>query len=1015
MDKQALTSYENISSKPLSKELNVTEEDRGGMSVSYAFIQHNRVYAGNESFSVPWSNKNLNVQYETFRDKLLPGTEEQLKVKIIGNKGEKIAAEMLVSMYDASLDQFRAHSWSPLDIWPSLTDAVNWMSNGFNAVNSEELHRYDWKYVDLKPKSYDRLLGSGYGGFNEDVVVGYGATKRKDLIGATARVLEGRVAGIAVESKAEEDQAMDSGNANSVSSMPPLAQKGQESVQVRKNFNETAFFYPDLKTDESGNISFRFTIPEALTQWKLLTFAHTKELASGYIAKSIVTQKPLMVQPNAPRFLREGDRMEFSAKVVNLGEKEVTGTAQLELLDAATGKPVDGWFKNVFPNQYFTIAPGQSAAVKFPMEVPFNFSSALTYRIIARADNFSDGEEMAIPVLTNRTLVTETLPLNMRNDLTKNFIFQKLINSSESSSIMHHALTVEYSSNPSWYAVQALPYLMEYPYECAEQVFNRFYANTLASSISNSIPAIKAVFEKWKYADTAALLSNLQKNQELKSALLKETPWVMDAMNESQQKKNIAVLFDLVRVAAESEKAITQLKEAQSPNGGFVWFKGGPDDRYITQYILSGVGHLKKLKAFNADAKQDQQLKSVIDKALPYLDKKLAEDYAQLVKSKVNMNNNHLNPIVIQYLYMRSFFPEYNVASSARSAFEFYRNQSKKYWLNNTKNLQAMIALSAIRSNDRPTAVSIIKSLKENAIHHDELGMYWKEWTTSGYFWHQAPIESQALMIEAFTETSQDEETINELKTWLLKQKQTQNWRTTRATADACYALLMGNSTLQNTSTVQIRLGDKSFSSLAEKAEAGTGYFKQTIPGNQVTPSMGNVQVQVQPQGSSTLKSSWGAVYWQYFEDLDKASSAATPLKLEKKLFVVENSDRGPQLREIGANEELKVGDKVTVRILLKVDRDMEYLHMKDMRAASMEPVNVLSGYKVQGGLGYYEATSDASTTFFFSQLRRGSYVFEYNLFVGLPGNFSNGITTIQSMYAPEFSSHSEGIRVSVK
>ncbi|MES2892681.1 MAG: alpha-2-macroglobulin family protein [Bacteroidota bacterium] len=1015
MDKQALTSYENISSKPLSKELNVTEEDRGGISVSYAFIQHNRVYAGNESFSVPWSNKNLNVQYETFRDKLLPGTEEQLKVKIIGNKGEKIAAEMLVSMYDASLDQFRAHSWSPLDIWPSLTDAVNWMSNGFNAVNSEELHRYDWKYVDLKPKSYDRLLGSGYGGFNEVVVVGYGATKRKDLIGATARALQGRVAGIAVESKAEEDQAMDSGNANSVSSMPPLAQKGQESVQVRKNFNETAFFYPDLQTDESGNISFRFTIPEALTQWKLLTFAHTKELASGYIAKSIATQKPLMVQPNAPRFLREGDRMEFSAKVVNLGEKEVTGTAQLELLDAATGKPVDGWFKNVFPNQYFTIAPGQSAAVKFPMEVPFNFSSALTYRIIARADNFSDGEEMAIPVLTNRTLVTETLPLNMGNDLTKNFIFQKLINSSESNSIMHHALTVEYSSNPSWYAVQALPYLMEYPYECAEQVFNRFYANTLASSISNSIPAIKAVFEKWKYADTVALLSNLQKNQELKSALLKETPWVMDAMNESQQKKNIAVLFDLVRVAAESEKAITQLKEAQSPNGGFVWFKGGPDDRYITQYILSGVGHLKKLKAFNADAKQDQQLKSVIDKALPYLDKKLAEDYAQLVKSKVNMNNNHLNPIVIQYLYMRSFFPEYNVASSARSAFEFYRNQSKKYWLNNTKNLQAMIALSAIRSNDRPTAVSIIKSLKENAIHHDELGMYWKEWTTSGYFWHQAPIESQALMIEAFTETSQDEETINELKTWLLKQKQTQKWRTTRATADACYALLMGNSTLQNTSTVQIRLGDKSFSSLAEKAEAGTGYFKQTIPGNQVTPSMGNVQVQVQPQGSSTLKSSWGAVYWQYFEDLDKASSAATPLKLEKKLFVVENSDRGPQLREIGANEELKVGDKVTVRILLKVDRDMEYLHMKDMRAASMEPVNVLSSYKFQGGLGYYEATSDASTNFFFSQLRRGSYVFEYNLFVGLPGNFSNGITTIQSMYAPEFSSHSEGIRVSVK
>jgi hypothetical protein len=271
-------------------------------------------------------------------------------------------------------------------------------------------------------------------------------------------------------------------------------------------------------------------------------------------------------------------------------------------------------------------------------------------------------------------------------------------------------------------------------------------------------------------------------------------------------------------------------------------------------------------------------------------------------------------------------------------------------------------------------------------------------------------------MIETFTEIGQNQETVNDLKTWLLKQKQTQNWRTTRATADACYALLMGNqSATSGDQKVIIKLGDKTLSPVNEETEAGTGYFKRTIPASQVSASLGKVSVQLEPaRGKSAKTTSWGAVYWQYFEDLDKITPATTPLKVEKKLFVVENTDKGPQLQEINSGRELKVGDKVTVRILLKVDRDMEYIHMKDMRAASMEPINVLSGYKYQGGLGYYETTSDAGIHFFFSRLPRGSYVFEYNLFVGLPGNFSNGVTTIQSMYAPEFSSHSEGTRVIV-
>ncbi len=797
-----------------------------------------------------------------------------------------------------------------------------------------------------------------------------------------------------------------------------LGAKKIEEVKVRKNFNETAFFFPQLKTDAEGNVEFSFTIPEALTQWKLLTLAHTKDAASGYTEKTVVTQKPLMVQPNAPRFIREGDKMEFSAKVVNLTDKEVTGTAVLELIDAATNAPIDGWFKNIFPTQFFTVAAGQSSALKFPMEVPFNFNSAMSYRIVAKTSEASDGEEMAIPVLTNRMLVTESMPLNVRGTNTKTFKFEKLLNSASSTTLSNHALTVEYTSNPAWYAVQALPYLMEYPYECAEQTFNRYYANTLASFVSNSNPKIKAVFAKWKNLDTAALMSNLQKNEELKSALLQETPWVLEAQNEALQKKNIALLFDMVKMSAEQEKAFNKLKEIQLDNGGFSWFKGGRDDRYMTQYIITGVGHLHKLGALISS--NYENVKAIVDKAVPYLDKKIKEDYGDLIKYKVKLSNN-TSFQQIQYLYMRSFFSEIKTAASSQKAVDYYKGQIKKYWLQNSKYMQGMIALALHRGKDAATPKAIIKSLKENAIYNEEMGMYWKDWANGGgYYWHQAPIESQAMMIEAFTDIDGNATTVDDLKTWLFKQKQTQNWKTTKATAEACYALLLGgNNWLAEEKEVSINLDNKIvINSKDDATQAGTGYFKKRLDGEKVKAEMGNITVNLNSSTSKPLNqtsTSWGSVYWQYFEDLDKITSAETPLKLKKQLFKEVNTDKGPSLVAINDGDELKVGDKVKVRIELKVDRDMEYVHMKDMRAACMEPTNFISEYKWQGGLGYYESTKDASTNFFFSWLSRGSYVFEYPMFVTHTGNFSNGITTIQCMYAPEFTSHSEGIRVNVE
>ena len=1054
MNSQPQTAYQILTKGQSALSVQpVSDQDRGGMAASIAFVKHNRVYTEAESFIIPWSNKELNISFETFRDKVLPGSNEKYTVKISGAKGEKVAAEMLAAMYDASLDQFKPHSWSKLNIWPSLYNSINWDDNGFEKVSSDEYNKMEEGSISAIEKTYDRLGVKNlnglidYTGFDVYSWDGYSNGRSLSIRGGAAPKMQALYfsapAAImdsngALEEKSnyrmvkipktEKPDADGDGITDDMDKNPGTndRSKSNEAVQIRKNFNETAFFFPELRTDANGSISFSATLPEALTQWKLMTFAHTKDLASGYTAQTITTQKPLMVQPNAPRFLREGDKIEFSAKVVNLSDKEITGTAQLELLDAATNKPVDGWFKNIFPTQYFTVEAGQSTAVKFPMEVPFNFNSAMSYRIVAKTTDASDGEEMALPVLTNRMLVTESLPLNLKgNETGKTFRFDKLLNSGSSTTISNHALTVEYTSNPAWYAVQALPYLMEYPYECAEQTFNRYYANTLATFISNSIPKIKSVFEKWKTIDTAALQSNLEKNQELKAALLEETPWVLDAQNENQQKKNIALLFDMVKMSAEQAKAINKLKEMQSSNGGFVWFKGGADDRYITQYIITGIGHLKKLKALVNDDSRDMLL--MVSKALPYLDKKIKDDYDWLVKNKVTLSKNNLSDIAIQYLFMRSFFSEYKIPAASQTAVTYYMGQAKKYWLQNSKYSQAMIALALHRSNDAVTPKVIIKSLKENAIVKEEMGMYWKEWATGGYYWYQAPIESQALMIEAFSDIDKTTATVDDLKTWLLKQKQTQNWKTTKATAEACYALLLnGSNWLAQEKEVSIQLGNSLLLTSSDRggtdrSEEGTGYFKKTIEGKNVKPEMGNISVsikskstpQVPPSGGGG--GSWGSVYWQYFEDLDKITTAETPLKLKKQLFVERNTDKGPVLEALADGAELKVGDKVKVRIELKADRDMEYVHMKDMRAACMEPVNVLSEYKWQGGLGYYESTKDASTNFFFSWLSRGTYVFEYTLFVTHSGDFSNGITTIQCMYAPEFTAHSEGIRVSVE
>ena len=992
---------------PLQKTIDISTSDRGGVAISVAFVKNNRVYANDYRIDVPFLNKMLKIDYATFRDKTLPGTKETWKVRISGMKGEKAAAELLTTMYDASLDQFYPHAWRQPGIWNNMNYFGNWRGNeNFTSVASIE------KYVprtweDRFVKIYDRLKVpyESFEGLDGNSRI-YGA-RATDGIAVQEVVLAD-----ALPAPAANKQSLNYTSENQ--STTTQDQTPPPSVQPRKNLNETAFFFPTLYTDSSGNVEFSFTTPEALTTWKWMLLAHTKELAFGYDTKTMITQKELMVQPNMPRFLREGDNIELSARIVNISNGTLNGNATLVFTDPTTNKTIDEIFGNNTSTQSFTAKAGETVPVKFSITVPNHFTKPVTWKIVATASgnnqSFSDGEESLLPVITNRMLVTESLPLPIRNTSEKKFTFPKLLNSSRSKTLQHQGITLEFTSNPAWYAVQALPYLTEEKDENAERLFNRYYANALAAHLANSSPRLKAIIEQWKDADTSAFLSNLQKNEELKSILLQETPWVLEAKTEAQQKKNIALLFDMVRMSSELNAALSKLKEMQAPTGGFVWLKGAPEDRFMTQYILSGIGHLKKLGA--VPAASETTLNEITGLALNYLDDQLKKDYERMFPENKKVPAGDVIYMPIHYLYMRSFFADISIPDNVKKAYNYFRDLSKKDWIRQNNYLKGMTALSLSRTGDAATAKKIMASLKETAMRNEEMGMYWKG-MKAGYYWYQAPIETQSLMIEAFSEIANDTAAVAELKTWLLKNKQTNNWKTSKATADACYALLLqGGTWIQEQPSVQITLGKKEIAPAT--TQAGTGYFKTFIPADDVSPSMGNITVKIKQDKAAPGRPAWGAVYWQYFEELDKITQAPGPLSISKKLFVQKNSDRGPVLESLDDNNTLHVGDRVKVRIEIRNDRDLEYVHLKDMRASAFEPVNVLSSFKWKSGLGYYETTKDASTSFFFSYLPKGVHIFEYDLFVTHTGAFSNGVSTIQCLYAPEFSSHTEGIKVNV-
>ena len=959
-----------------------------GILVSMAFVKDGRLYSHNARIMKPAPEKKLQLKWTTFRDKLRPGQQEEWKLTVLYPDGSPAEAEMLATMYDASLDKiYSAHKLDfgvdfhyvvPLTYWNT-----SYMRNAYLYVD------FPLKRLRAVPLEYSELIIPSTGRM-EAMVVGYGGSPRATLAGALK--IRGRSAANAVMNQEavtdmvlQEEMVETSAQEKvEMGSSEELAETGD--IQIRENFAETAFFYPQLRTNEKGEVSISFVLPESLTRWKFMGLAHTRNVDYGKIEATATASKEFMLQPNMPRFVRVGDKANIAASLMNLSDKGVKGTVRMELFNPETEK--------VFysQKQKFDVKGGETGHVNFTFEVCDKYA-VMACRMVADGDTFSDGEQRYIPVLTDKQWVTETVPLNVNGEGAHIFSLENLFNK-HSKTASEQRLTVEFTAHPAWYAVQALPVVANPQNEDALSWATAYYAHSLAACIVKENPRIKQIFDSWKAQSGTkeTFMSNLQKNQELKNILLAETPWLTEATNEAEQKQRIATLFDLNTMNSQLAVSVEKLGELQNADGAWSWYKGMQGSRYVTTQVMEMLVRLNALTHQDADSR----MQPMIQKGFEYLGKQAAEEYKSM-KEAEKKGAVGLRPSeqVLRYLYICVLDGKAPVDKKVNQYFIDKLSGEGKELTIYGKALGAIILQQAGKVAE---AKLFMQSLMEYSVVTDEMGRYF-DTPKARYSWFSYKIPTEVAAMEAIQRITKDTKAIDEMKRWLLKQKQTQTWETPIATADAVYALMATGASdlLANTGGVEITLGKEVIRTPADNA---IGYIKKTVSGD----VMNIKKVSVDKEGTGM---GWGAVYAQYLESMDQIGEQGNGLSVSRQLY------KGDEA--LNESAPLKVGDKITVRLTVKADRDMDFVQIKDDRAACMEPLQAVSGFRWSNGLGYYQATKDASTQFFIDQMRKGTYVIEYQVYVNRTGEYQTGIATVQSAYAPEFGGHTGGYRVMVE
>ena len=1001
------------SNELLNRKFTYDESMDNGLLVSFAWVKDGKTYTHNATIKRPTPDKNLRLTWKTFRNRLLPGQQEEWILNIVTPDGSRPegGAQLLATLYDKSLDQLVPQQWSivPYESLPlpstrwSCVDRGLGQLNGYRhqgllSVNSLRLSHFDHDvypcyFYRLRPRPLYRSMASraqNMAVVEEDMMV---VEKSSGMAYDVAPALMAKEAPIgAYDEEAATEESTDGGR--------------QTSVQLRENLQETAFFYPQLTTDEEGNVTIKFTLPESLTTWRFLGVAHTEDMMYGNLSDEAVARKEVMIQPNMPRFVRQGDRATISARIFNTTDKALSGTARLQLLDPESEKVIAQSSENI------SVAPDSTVSATFVCQPREWWPSLLVARVSVSGKTFSDGEQHYLPVLPNRERVTLTVPFTQNEPGTKTIDLTKLFpkdsdGSSDRSQVssrlspMSSQLTVEYTNNPAWLLIQALPAIGHPHDNCAVCQATSLYANAIGMHILGQNPSAKHVFEAWKHetTDVTTLNSQLEKNQELKSLLLDQTPWLLDAKDENAQRHMLADFFDDNLMQQRLQSAVDNLTRLQNADGSWSWWPGMDGSTWMTIELTEMLVRLDEMTGIISESSTSNSnssplstccspLTTQLDKAFGFIGKEMVKLVDEMKRQeKKGVKPSFPSFKALQWLYIVAIDGR-QLPDKVQEANTYLKNLLKKETRNQTIMEKAM---SAIILNNQ----TYIRSLKEYTVYKEEMGRYY-DTPRASYSWRDYRIPTQVAAIEALKRlTPGDTQTIEEMQRWLLQEKRTQAWDTPTNSVDAIYAFLNGRSqALAPQEKTVLRIDGKPLDT--SDATAGLGYVKHTMPATDHKTFTAE---------KTSTGTSWGAVYAQFMQNTADISDQKSGISVKRELLV---NGKGAQPSPV--TSQLSVGDRVKVRITIEADRDYDFVQVIDKRAACLEPVDQLSGYR----RGYYITPRDCTTNYYINVLSKGKHIIETEYYVDRAGSYETGTCTVECAYSPEFRGLNKSMNITV-
>ena len=964
----------------LTRQFTYREEYGSGLLLTYAWVKEGQMYQHQTQIMRPLPDKRLILTWKTFRDRLTPGQKEEWTLHIARPDGTPAKAQLLAAMYDKSLDNILSHGW---DFSPNIHQnlpSAHWRKGyyGSRHFSGTAPQRY-MRVLDLSFNRIDPSLLSmyWYGAVDELKTMSLGsANSSKRLLASRSAApkaigsFDMQAKEMAAETVAAEEMLADVAFSESDAGSAAAGNNGQEQ-QMRENLNETAFFYPALTTDADGNVAVKFTLPESLTTWRFMGLGHDKEMNYGMLNGEAVAKKDVMIQPNMPRFVRQGDKATLSARIFNTGEQAVSGTARLQLIDPETNKVIDQ------STQPVTLDVNSTTTVAFVCAPKATWPALLIAKCSVEGKTFSDGEQHYLPVLPDVEMVVNTLPFTQNTAGLKEIDLTKLFPQSRSKDHTPK-LTVEYTNHPAWLMIQALPSVAARNDKDVISQATAFYANSLGAFIMKQNPTIKGTIEQWQQemGTETSLMSSLQKNQDLKSLVIDETPWVMDADREADQKRQLINYFDDNTLQYRLDKNLQNLRDLQNGDGSWSWWPGMPGNLYMTTAVV------KVLTRLNAMTGSQQGTTQMLSSAMQYLGKEMVEEVKQMRKLEREHKVKDLRPseTAVDVLYIWSL-ANTQLSGKTADARTYLVDHLAKQTHEFTIYGKAVAAVILAKNGKQQKAAEYLESIRQYSVYQEEKGRYFD--TRKAYYsWRDYKIPTEVAAIEALKAIEpNDQQTVEEMQRWLLQSKRTQAWDTPLNSVDAVYAFLNGRTEmLQTKEPCVISLNGKPMD--MPKATAGLGYVKTSASGN----NMKTLSVRKTSDGTS-----WGAVYAQFMQPVTEIQSAAAGITVKRELLAADTQ------KPIG--KALSVGDKIKIRITITAERDYDFVQLIDKRAACMEPVQQLSGYH----WGYYCSPKDYTTNYYFDRLSKGKHVVETEYYVDRQGTYATGTCTVQCAYAPEY------------